>query len=86
MDTKLLKQYNANMRQSARITTDLGDPKWIKLLKLEASEKDMKIQNVIVAALELYFEDRLESKALAKAAESVFEEWDNPLDKDYDKL
>lgn len=74
------------MRQNTRITADLGDLKWIKLLRMEASERGWKMKDVLVAALERYFSDRLETKALAKAAESIFEEWDNPLDGQYDKL
>ena len=74
------------MQKSARIATDLGDPKWIRLLKMEASEKGLSMKAVLIAALESYFAERLETNALSKASESVFEEWDNPLDKDYDRL
>jgi len=69
-----------------RISTDLGDPRLIKLLKLEAQETDSSIKDVLVRALESYFAHRLETKALLKASESVFEEWNDPRDSDYDKL
>ncbi len=69
-----------------RISTDLGDPIWIKLLKNEAQETDSSMKEVLVRALESYFAHRLEMKALQKAAEAVFVEWDTPLDSDYDKL
>jgi len=69
-----------------RISTDLGDPRLIKLLKLQAQESSTSIKEVLVQALESYFSHRLETKALVKASESIFEEWDNPLDADYDKL
>jgi hypothetical protein len=69
-----------------RISTDLGDPRLIKLLKLEAQETDSSIKDVLVRALESYFAHRLETKALLKASESVFEEWNDPKDSDYDKL
>jgi hypothetical protein len=72
--------------KSARISTDLGDPILIKLLKQEAQESDQSMTEVLVHALESYFAHRLETKALSRAAESVFEEWDNPLDRDYDDL
>ena len=74
------------MPKTARLATDLGDPKWIKLLKMEASEKGTSMKQVMIAALDSYFAERLESNALAKATESVFAEWDNALDRDYDKL
>ena len=72
--------------KSARISTDLGDPLLIKALKQEANQTDQSMTEVLVHALECYFAHRLESKALARASESVFEEWDNPLDRDYDDL
>ena len=37
-------------------------------------------------ALEAYFADRLETKALAKLAESSFNEWDDARDAEYDRL
>lgn len=71
---------------SSRISTDLGDPRLIRLLKLEAQETGVSMKDVLVKALESYFAHRLETRALLKASESVFEDWDNPLDADYDKL
>lgn len=70
----------------ARISTDLGDPKLIRLLKLEAQETGTSIREVLIRALESYFAHRLETRALLKASEKVFEEWDNPQDADYDRL
>ncbi len=58
----------------------------MKLLKAEANERDTSIKDVLVRALESYFADRLETKALAKIAESSFSEWDDPRDADYDTL
>lgn len=58
----------------------------MKLLKAEANERDTTIKDVMVRALEAYFADRLETKALAKLAESSFGEWDDPRDAEYDHL
>ncbi len=69
-----------------RISTDLGDPRLMRLLKLEAQETDTTVKEVLVRALESYFHHKLETKALLKASESVFEEWNNPLDAQYDKI
>jgi hypothetical protein len=70
----------------ARISTELADPRLLRLLKAEANERDTTIKEVLTAALEAYFADRLETKALAKLAESSFREWDDPRDRDYDRL
>jgi hypothetical protein len=43
-------------------------------------------QSVLTCALEAYFADRLEAKAMAKLAESAFGEWDDPRDAEYDRL
>lgn len=69
-----------------RISTDLSDPRLMRLLKAEANERDTTIKDVLSRALEAYFADRLETKALAKLAESSFDEWDDPRDADYDRL
>ncbi|MGK5090234.1 hypothetical protein WDW86_22015 [Bdellovibrionota bacterium FG-2] len=69
-----------------KLSTDLGDPKLVKLLRLEAELTDTSIKEVLVTALEGYFAHRLESRALQKAAESAFEEWNDPRDSDYDRL
>jgi len=69
-----------------RISTDLGDPRLVRLLKAEATETDTTIKEVLTRALEAYFADRLETKALALLAESSFDEWNDPRDADYDRL
>ena len=71
---------------SSKLSTDLGDPKLLKMLKQEAAATDSSMKDVLVNALENYFGHRLETKALMKLSESVFEEWNNELDQDYDKL
>ena len=65
---------------------DLGNPLILRLVKLEAQETDSSMKEVILRALESYFSHRLETKALLAAAESVFEEWNDPRDSDYDRL
>lgn len=69
-----------------RISTDLGDPRLMKLLKIEAQETGTSVKEVLIRALESYFAHRLETKALMRASEAVFEEWNDPKDSDYDKL
>lgn len=71
--------------KSFRITIDLGDERIYQLLKLEAVRKG-SMKNIIHEALRLYFEDRIETLNITKAAEKTFAEWDNSLDSDYDKL
>lgn len=71
---------------SARISMDLGNPRLLKLVKLDSQETGRTMREVVSEALELYFNDRLETKAINKSSESVFEEWNNPLDADYDQL
>lgn len=73
-------------KNNTRISTDLGDPRLMRLLKREAQETDTTIKSVLIKALESYFQHKLETRALAKAAEDVFNDWDNELDSDYDKL
>lgn len=82
----LLQLGDFMSKTKARFTVDLGDLKFIKLLKLESQEKETTMRDVLIRALEGYFAHRLESKALAKASESVFKEWNDPRDKDYDTL
>ena len=72
--------------KKARISTDLGDPRLIKLLKYEAQMTDSTVKDVLIRALESYFAHRLETRALLKASESIFTEWNDPRDSDYDKL
>jgi hypothetical protein len=69
-----------------RISADLQDPRLLRLLKAEANEHDTTIKDVLTRALEAYFAERLETKALAKLAEAAFDEWDDPRDADYDRL
>lgn len=69
-----------------RISTDLADPRLVRLLKVEAQETDTTIKNVLSRALEAWFAERLENKALARLSESAFSEWDDPRDADYDRL
>ena len=69
-----------------RISTELSDPRLIRLLKGEANESETTIKEVLTRALEGWFADRLETKALTKLAESFFREWDDPRDSDYDQL
>ncbi len=82
------KQKNSILliMKSARISTDLGDPQLIKLLKQEAAETSQTMTEVMVHALESYFAHRLETRALMIASEAVFDEWNNPLDSEYDNL
>ena len=70
----------------SRISTDLGDPKLLKLLKLEAQNQDTTVKEILVIALESYFAHRFETHALLRAAEEAFSEWSDPRDADYDKL
>ncbi len=58
----------------------------MRLLKAEAHERDTSVKDVLVTALEVYFADRLETKALARLAESAFDEWNDPRDAEYDRL
>ena len=69
-----------------RISTDLCDPRLIRLMKLEAQETGRSLKDVLISALENYFAHRLETKALQKLSEEVFEEWNDPRDSEYDKL
>ena len=69
-----------------RLSTDLADPRLVRLLKAEANERDTTIKDVLSRALEAYFADRLETAALGKLAETSFSEWDDPRDADYDRL
>ena len=75
-----------NAPTSARISMDLGNPRLLRLVKLEAQETGSSMKEVILRALESYFSHRLETQALLAASESVFEEWNDPRDSDYDRL
>ena len=69
-----------------RLSTDLSDPRLMRLLKAEANERDTSVKDVLSRALEAYFAERLETKAFARLSESSFDEWDDPRDADYDRL
>ena len=84
IDASPLTQYSVFV--GTRLSTDLGDPRLLRLLKAEANERDTTVKDVLTRALEAYFADRLETKALAKLAESSFSEWDDPRDAEYDHL
>lgn len=58
----------------------------MKLLKAEPNERDTTVKDVLVRALGAYFAERLETKVLARLAESSFSEWDDPRDAEYDRL
>ncbi len=63
---------------------DLADPRLVKLLKVEANEGDTTVKEVLTRALEAYFADHLETRALATLGKSTFGEWDDPRDAEYD--
>ena len=69
-----------------RMTVDFGDLRLVRLLKMEAQDRDTSVKEVIIQAIETYFFHRLETKALQKASEAVFSEWNNPLDAEYDSI
>jgi hypothetical protein len=69
-----------------RISMDLGDERLVRLIRYEADATDSSMKDVVVRALEAYLAHRLETRALARAAERAFEEWNDPRDADYDKL
>ena len=71
---------------STRLTVDLGDPKLVRLVRMEAARESTSIREVVVRALEAYLSGRRENQALAKLASATFEEWDNPEDAAYDRL
>lgn len=70
----------------SRISTDLGNPRLIRLLKVEAQETGTSVKETLIRVLEAYFAPRLETKALERASEEIFSEWNDPRDSDYDKL
>lgn len=69
-----------------RLSADLGDPRYLRLLKLEANETDSTVKDVLIRALEGYFAHSLETKALMRLAQDAFEEWSDPRHADYDRL
>lgn len=71
---------------NTQITVDLENPSLVKILNLEAQSTGTSKKKIIISALESYFEEKLENKAINKLSESVFNEWNNSLDSDYDNL
>lgn len=71
---------------STRLSTDLENPIWIKLLKLEASETNTSMKEVLIKALESYFAHKIETKMLQKTSEDIFTEWHDEKDSAYDNL
>lgn len=69
-----------------RLSIDLGDARLMRLLKAEAQERDTSVKEVIVTALEAYFDGRFETEALARLSESTFAEWHAARDSEYDRL
>lgn len=69
-----------------RLTIDFKDPVYITRLKFLAAEEHLSLREVIIKALDARFADYLENRAMAKLAERVFSEWDNPQDAQYDSL
>jgi hypothetical protein len=43
------------MSKTSRISMDLGNPLWLRLLKTEAQETDSTMRDVLIRALEGYF-------------------------------
>ena len=69
-----------------RLSVDLRDPVLARLVRLEAHDTDSTVREVCVRALETYLAHKLETRALLKAAEGSFQEWNDPRDADYDAL
>lgn len=71
---------------NSRLTIDFKNPQYLKKLKFVAAYQQCSIREVVTKALDSYFSDYLENQAFYRLAEKSFEEWDNPLDAQYDKL
>jgi hypothetical protein len=56
---------------NTRITTDLGDPSLILLLKTEAQMNNTSMREVLIKALESYFSHSLETKALTMPKSTI---------------
>jgi len=76
----MLKQPNT------RITIDLGQPQLITFLKIESAQTGQPVKEIVALALQNYFAEKLENKALAKLSEKAFAEWNNTEDAIYDSL
>jgi hypothetical protein len=64
---------------------DFADPHLVRLLDEEARERKTTVEDVLSRALEAYFAERLGAQALAKVADSLFAEWSDPRDAEYDR-
>ena len=71
---------------NTRLTIDFKNPLYLKQLKIASAEKNQSIREIVTEALDAYFSNYLENRAIQKLAEKTFEEWDNPLDAAYDKM
>lgn len=71
---------------SSRLTIDFGNPNYLTRLKLVSAEQRKTLREVVMTALDAYFNDYLENRAVTKLAQKSFEEWNNPLDAAYDKI
>lgn len=72
--------------KSARITIDLGDPKLLEMLKLEAQLTHSTVREVMVRVLEAFLSNKKELHDLHILSSKSFAEWDDSRDADYDKL
>ena len=70
----------------SRITIDFKDSSYLSRLKLASAEQHKSIREIVMNALDSYFNDYLENRAIKTLAEQSFAEWNNPLDADYDKV
>lgn len=72
---------------SGRLTLDFHDPIYVKRLKLLAAEKGRSVRELVMEALDAYFENSRENRALLKLAENAFDdEWLDDKDSVYDSL
>jgi hypothetical protein len=70
-----------------RVSFDFSDnPKLIEMLRLHALQEGTSQKAILVQALEAYFSHKQESAFILKAAEKVFQDWDNVEDSVYDTL
>lgn len=71
---------------NTRLTIDFKNPLYLKQLKIASAEKQKSIREIVIEALDTYFSNYLENRAVQKLAEKTFEEWNNPFDATYDKM
>jgi len=75
-----------NMK-SVKLSFDFSDrPQLVEMLRVQAAREGTTQKAIVSEALEAYFAHKLESTFLLKAAETVFQEWDNEDDQVYDTL